>query len=560
MRKVWLDSYPQGVPHEIDPRAHASLVALLEASCARFRDKPAFASMGVEITYGELERLTRDFAAFLQRDAGIVKGQRVALMMPNLLQYPVALFGVLRAGAVVVNVNPLYTAAELEHQLADAGAVVVVVLESFAHTLERALAGTCVRRVVTTLPGDLFPGPRRWLVNAAVKHWKRMVRPWSIPGAIGFRDALSLGARRALEEGGPSPYDTAFLQYTGGTTGPAKGAILTHANMVANVEQTAAWVGIRMQEGEETVVTALPLYHIFALTANLLVFVKLGGRNVLIADPRDLPGFIAELRRTRFTAITGVSTLYHALLDFPGFDAVRRANAGSLKLAVAGGMAVSRAVAQRWQAAMGVPLIEGYGLTEASPIVCANPMDLEQFTGAIGLPLPSTEVAILDEHGMELAPGEVGEICVRGPQVMRGYWNAPGETAAAFTPDGWLRTGDMGRMDARGFFWFVERRKDVIVVSGFKAWPTEIEDVIMLHPGVKDVGVTGVPDERSGEAIAAFIVKKDPRLTAEAVLAHCSQRLTRFKLPKHIVFRDQLPKTPIGKTLRRGLRKSVAHG
>jgi long-chain acyl-CoA synthetase len=431
---------------------------------------------------------------------------------------------------------------------------VIVALENFARTLEHALAGTRLRLVVTTLPGDLFPRARRWLVNAVVKHVRRMVPSWSIPGAIGLREALRRGAELPLGEAAPSPYDTAFLQYTGGTTGRPKGAILTHANMVANVEQTAAWVGIRMKEGEETVVTALPLYHIFALTANLLVFLRLGGRNVLVANPRDLPAFVADLKRTRFTAITGVDTLFNALLNFPAFDEVRAANAGALKVAVGGGMAVSRTVAERWQAAMGVPIIEGYGLTEAAPIVCANPISLEAFTGAIGVPLPSTEVAILDEHGAELPPGEVGEICVRGPQVMRGYWNAAGETAAAFTADGWLRTGDMGRMDARGWFWFVDRRKDVIVVSGFKAWPAEIEQVILQHPGVRDAAVAGVPDARSGEAVAAFIVKKDPALTAESVLAHCRGRLAGFKLPKHVLYRDELPKTPIGKPLRRELR------
>ena len=562
MKKVWLESYPKGVPHEIDARAYASLVELLEAGCARFRDRTAFVSMGVAMTYGELDGLSRDFGAFLRHEAGLAKGERIAIMMPNLLQYPVALFGALRAGAVVVNVNPLYTAAELEHQLADSGATAVVVLETFARTLERAQAGTRVRCVVTTRPGDLFPAARRWLVNFAVKYVKRMVPSWRIPGAIGFREALARGAAHGLNGVALSPYDTAFLQYTGGTTGRPKGAILTHGNMVANVEQTAAWIGIRLKEGEETVITALPLYHIFALTANLLVFVKLGGANVLVANPRDLPRFVAELKQSRFTAITGVNTLYNALLQFEDFAGVRAANGGALKVAVAGGMAVSRSVAERWQAAMGVPIIEGYGLTEASPIVCANPMDLGEFTGSIGLPLPSTEVAILDERGAELPPGEVGEICVRGPQVMRAYWNAPAETAEAFTEEGWLRTGDMGRMDARGCFWFIDRRKDVIVVSGFKAWPTEIEDVIMLHPGVRDAGVVGMPDEHSGEAVAAFVVRKDPGLTAESVIAHCRQRLTGFKLPKRVEFRDRLPKTPIGKILRRELQSetSRAHG
>jgi long-chain acyl-CoA synthetase len=562
MRKIWLDSYPPGVPAEIDPRACPSLVELLERSCARFRDLAAFDSMGVEMTYGALERLTRDFGAFLQAEAGIRRGERVAIMLPNVLQYPVALFGALRAGAVVVNVNPLYTAAELEHQLADSGATAIVVLENFAHTLERALAGSHIRCVITTQLADLFPPARRWLTNLVVKHVKRMVPSWSIPGAVGFRDALERGGRRELERVAPSPYDTAFLQYTGGTTGRAKGAILSHGNMVANVEQTAAWVGIRLGEGVETVITALPLYHVFALTANLLVFLRLGGRNVLIVNPRDVPRLVAELKRVRFTAITGVNTLYNALMDSEEFAEVRTANGGALKVAIAGGMALQRAVAERWRSAMGVPLVEGYGLTEASPIVCANPIDTREFSGSIGVPVPSTEVAILDERDNEVAPGEIGEICVRGPQVMRGYWNAPEETGAAFTADGWLRTGDLGRMDARGFVQLLDRRKDIIVVSGFKAYPTEIEDVIVLHPGVRDAGVVGIPDAHSGEAVAAFVVRRDPALTAEAVLEHCRQRLTGYKLPKRIEFRDQLPKTPIGKVLRRQLREESAgaHG
>jgi long-chain acyl-CoA synthetase len=553
MRKIWLSAYPSGVPAEIDPRACSSLVELLRASCARFRERTAFDSMGVAMTYGELDRLTRDFAAFLRSAAGVRKGDRVAIMLPNLLQYPVALFGALRGGAVVVNVNPLYTAVELERQLADSGATVIVVLENFARTLERALAGSRLRVVVTTQVGDLFPPARRWITNAVVRYVRRLVPRWHIPGSIDWRDALARGASRPLDEADPSPYDTAFLQYTGGTTGRPKGAILTHGNLAANVEQTAAWVGIRLKEGEETVITALPLYHVFALTANLLLFIRLGGRNVLVPNARDLPRLFEDLKRVRFTAITGVNTLYNALLQHEGFAEVRAANAGALKLAVAGGMAMQRPVAEAWQRAMGVPVIEGYGLTEASPIVCANPADAAEFSGALGLPVSSTEVAILDEHGGELPLGETGEICVRGPQVMRGYWNAPGETAQAFTADGWLRTGDIGYMDARGYVHFVERRKDVIVVSGFKAYPSEIEEVIMQHPGVRDAGVAGVPDEHSGEAVAAYIIRRDPGLTAAAVLEHCRERLAAYKLPRHIEFREQLPRTPIGKVLRREL-------
>ena len=561
MKKIWLDAYPPGVPGEINATAHESLKELLELSCRRYADKVAFVSMGATLTYAGLDRLSRNFGAFLQ-SRGLAKGERVAIMLPNLLQYPVALFGALRAGMTVVNVNPLYTASELAHQLADSGAAALVVLENFAQTAQRALAGTGVRHVVTTQVGDLFPLLSKWVTNLVVKYIRGLIPRWSITGATAFREALAQGERLAFEARAVRADDIAFLQYTGGTTGRPKGAMLTHGNMVANVEQTAAWIGGTLAAGAETVITALPLYHVFALTTNLLVFVKLGARDVLIPNPRDLESFIAELRRTRFTVITGVNTLYHALLEAPGFARVRTANAGALKVAVAGGMAVQRAVAERWHEAMGVPLVEGYGLTEASPIVCANPLDAREFSGKLGLPVPSTEVAIRDESGSELDLGEIGEICVRGPQVMRGYWNAPAETAAAFTADGWLRTGDVGWMDSRGYVEFTERRKDVIVVSGFKAYPTEIEDVVMLHPGVQDAGAVGVPDARSGEAVMLFVVKKDPGLTAEALLAHCRQHLTGYKLPRRIEFRDRLPKTLIGKILRRELQADAArpHG
>jgi len=560
MKRIWLESYPPGVPPEVDARACPTLRHLLERSCARFRERPAIANMGVELSYGELDRLSRDFGAFLRSELALEPGDRLAIMLPNVLQYPVVLFGALRAGLTVVNVNPLYTASELDHQLADSGAKAIVVLENFAHTVEQALARCRVEHVIVTRLGDLFPPAKRWLVNFAVKYLKRMVPRWHIPVAVDFREALERGALRPPGDARIGPDDIAFLQYTGGTTGRPKGAILTHGNMVANVEQTAAWIRILLKEGEETVITALPLYHIFALTANLLVFLKLGGCNVLITNPRDLPGFVAELRKTRFTAITGVNTLFAALLDAPRFDEVCAASRGVLKVAVAGGMSVQRSVAERWQRATGIPLVEGYGLTEASPIVCGNRFDTGEFTGKLGLPVPSTEVAILDEHGAEVAPGETGEICVRGPQVMRGYWNAPEETAHAFTREGWLRTGDMGRMDGRGFVEFIERRKDVIVVSGFKAYPTEIEDVAMLHPGVKDAGAVGVPDARSGEAVALYVVKKDPGLTAEALLEHCGRHLTGYKLPRRIEFREQLPKTVVGKILRRRLKEEAMAG
>jgi long-chain acyl-CoA synthetase len=532
-----------------EKRPPETLKALAEASFARWRGRPALTSMGVTLRYRELERLSAAFGAFLRRDLALAPGERLAVVLPNLLQYPVAVLGALRAGIAVVNVNPLYTAAEMQFQLADSGAAAVVVLENFAHTLEHALAGTSVRHVVATQAGDLFPLARRLATNLVVR---RRIRPFRLAHAVSLREALS--RRQELAEVPVRPDDIAFLQYTGGTTGRPKGAVLTHANMAANVAQTAAWVGAALKEGRETVVTALPLYHIFALTANLLVFLKLGGRNLLIADPRDLARFIAVLKRERFSAISGVNTLYQALLDAPGFAAL---DFSGLKLAVAGGMAVSRAVAERWQAVTGRPLIEGYGLTEASPIVCANPADAPGFSGKLGVPVAGTEVTIRDERGAELARGEVGEICVRGPQVMRGYWNAPEETAQAFFPGAWLRTGDLGRIDAQGALEFVERRKDVIVVSGFKAYPSEIEDAALAHPGVKDAGAVGVPHPKSGEAVALFAVKRDPALTAEVLAAHCAGRLAPYKRPVRIEFRDALPKSPLGKVLHRELKASV---
>jgi long-chain acyl-CoA synthetase len=554
MTRPWLGSYPSGVPHEVDTRAFASLGQLFEHSFERFGPLPAFESLGAALSYADVDRLSSAFGAYLQGALGLARGERVALVMPNLLQYPVALIGALRAGLAVVNVNPLYTAPEMARQLADSGAVAVVVLENFARTLAAALAGLRIRHVVTSQVGDLLPAPRRQWVNFAVKRLQRRVPPWRIPGAVGLREALERGEAAGLRPVDLGPDDIAFLQYTGGTTGKPKGAVLTHGNLVANVEQTLAWFAATLRPGEETIVTALPLYHVFALTANLLVFMRLGGRNVLIADPRDLRALLRQLARARFTAITGVNTLYRVMLDHPGFDAMRKANAGALKVAIAGGMATERSTAERWQRAMGIPLTEGYGLTEASPNVCANRLDEPGFTGKVGMPLPSTEVAILDEGGAPLAAGELGEIAVRGPQVMRGYWNAPRETARAFAPQGWLLTGDIGRMDARGYVEFVDRLKDVIVVSGFKAYPAEIEAAAREHPGVAEAAAVGVPDARSGQAVALFVVRRDRTLTAQALEAHCASRLAPYKRPKLIEFRDRLPVSPIGKTLHRELR------
>ena len=453
MEKIWLKSYPEGIAAEVDYRQYGSLKDIVEKSCERYRDLPAFSNMGTTLTYGELDRMSRAFGAYLQQTAGLSKGDRVALMMPNLLQYPVAMFGALRAGMVVVNVNPLYTARELQHQLDDSGAKLIVVLENFAHTLEQVLGRSSAMNVVTTRIGDLLSFPMGVVANLANKYLKRLVPEWNIPHSVEFARVLA-DARQPLIDVTVTADDIAFLQYTGGTTGVPKGAVLTHGNMVANLEQTAVWIGRNLQEGAETIVTALPLYHVFSLTANLLTFLKLGAHNVLITNPRDIEGFVKELKKIPFTAITGVNTLFNALLNAPG---IREVNASALKLAVGGGMAVQRTVAEKWQQLFGVPLIEGYGLTETSPIVCANPLGAREYTGTIGLPLPSTEVSIRDDAGNELPLGEPGEICVRGPQVMRGYWNRPDETAKVFTADGWLRTGDIGLMDERGFIKLVDR-------------------------------------------------------------------------------------------------------
>ncbi len=473
-------------------------------------------------------------------------------MMPNLLQYPVAMFGALRAGMTVVNVNPLYTPRELEHQLADSGAKAIVVLENFAHTLQQALEKTPVPHVVVTRIGDLLSFPMSLAANLAVKYLKRMVPAWSIPRAIDLPRALALG-RRPLAEVSVTADDIAFLQYTGGTTGVPKGAILTHGNMVANLEQTAAWISGNLKEGAETIVTALPLYHVFSLTANLLTFMKLGAHNVLITNPRDIPGFVKELKKVPFTVITGVNTLFNALLNAPG---IKEINTGTLKLAVGGGMALQRTVAERWQQLFGIPLIEGYGLTETSPIVCANPLDVLQFTGSIGLPVPSTEVSIRDSGGKELPLRETGEICVRGPQVMKGYWNRPDETAEVLTADGWLRTGDMGFIDERGYVKLVDRKKDMVLVSGFNVYPNEIEDVATSHPDVLEAAAIGMPDERSGERVRLVVVRKSGSLTAEALIEHCRKQLSGYKVPREVVFRDEpLPKTNVGKILRRAIKE-----
>jgi long-chain acyl-CoA synthetase len=555
MEKIWLQSYPPGIPPEVDIHEFRSIGDLFDRSARRFDRRTAYVNMGQGLSYEALERLSGHFTAYLQGELGLPKGARVALMMPNLLQYPVALFGALRGGYVVVNCNPLYTARELEHQLRDSGAEVVVILENFAHTLQEVMARVAIPRVVVTSLGEMLGFPKGALVNLVVRRVKKMVPAWSIQGAVGFRQALAAGARHPLRAVEVGPDDLAFLQYTGGTTGVAKGAMLTHGNIIANLQQAHAWIRPHVRDGEELIITALPLYHIFSLTANCLTFLKLGATNVLITNPRDIPGLVKELAKYRFTAITGVNTLFNALLNHPDFA---RMDFSALKIALGGGMAVQQAVADRWKAVTGHLLIEAYGLTETSPAVCINPIDLAAFNHSIGLPVPSTEVSIRDDDGREVALGQTGELCVRGPQVMVGYWNRPDETARTMTPDGYLRTGDIAAMDSQGFVRLVDRKKDMILVSGFNVYPNEVEEVVASHPGVLEVAAVGVPDEHSGEAVKIFVVRKDPGLTREALIAHCREGLTAYKVPHLVEFRDELPKTNVGKILRRALRESSA--
>ena len=544
-------NYPAGVPYRVDVEEFRSLAEVFDRSVATYADRIAYINMGKAITYGELDRLTQRFGAYLQNRVGLKKGARVALMMPNLLQYPVALFGALRAGYTVVNCNPLYSGRELQHQLADSGAEAIVVLENFAHVLADVVGRTALKVVITTQIGDLLGFPKKAIVNLLVKHVKKMVPAWDIPGSVPF------GA--VLAEGGGMPWipvettlsDIAFLQYTGGTTGVPKGAMLTHGNIVANLQQAHAWIRPALGKDIEMVVTPLPLYHIFALTANCLTFMKIGATNLLITNPRDIPGFVKELGKYRVTAMTGVNTLFNALLNNPDFHQL---DFSAMKLVLGGGMAVQRPVAERWKAVTGLPLIEAYGMTETSPAVTINPLDLTEFNGSIGLPIPNTEIALRDDEGNDVAPGERGDLCVRGPQVMKGYWNRPDDTAAVMTPDGFIRTGDIAVVDDGGFVHIVDRKKDMIIVSGFNVYPNEVEEVLAGHPGVLEAGVVGVPDSWSGEAVKVVVVKKDPDLTAEDLLAYCRENLTGYKMPRYVEFRAELPKTNVGKVLRRALR------
>lgn len=552
MDKPWLNSYPEWVPSDIDSNQYTSVVDIFTEATERFTDRPALHNLGKTISYGELEKLTQQFASWCIHEAGLVKGDRIAIMMPNLLQYPVAVFGALRAGLVVVNTNPLYTDRELKHQLVDSQAKAIVVVEAFAHTLAEIIDETDVKIVVTTRFGDLLGFPKSFLVNFVIKHVKKMVPPFSLPGSISMKDALARGTSLPAGEAQLQHNDLAFLQYTGGTTGVAKGAMLTHKNMTSNILQAWHWInGAEQDEGNEIIVTALPLYHIFALTANCLTYMKIGALNLLITNPRDMPGFVKELNKFQFTAFTGVNTLFNALMNTPGFSDI---DFSKLKLTLGGGMAVQKSVADRWKEITGNTLVEAYGLTETSPAACINPMNLADYNGAIGLPISSTEASIRDPDNNPLPTGEAGELCIRGPQVMKGYWQRPEETAKTIDNEGWLHTGDVATMDEHGFFKIVDRLKDMILVSGFNVYPNEIESVIAMMPSVLEVGAIGIPDEHSGEVVKVVIVKNDPALTEADVIAHCKEELTGYKRPKVIQFVDELPKTNVGKILRRELR------
>lgn len=552
MEKIWLKNYQDGIPAEIDPSIYTSIPNLMGESFQKFADLPSFHNMGKTYTFRELETEVKKFASYLQNNLGLEKGDRVAIMLPNVLQYPICFYGILFAGMVVVNVNPLYTARELAHQLKDSGAQTIIIFENSAHILESVLENTEVKNILVTGIGDLLGFPKAQLVNFVLKYVKKMVPPWHIPSAKKFTQALSMGDASKFKEPELALSDIACLQYTGGTTGVSKGAILTHGNIVANVLQAKAWINPSLEEGKEIIITPLPLYHIFSLTANCLTFAAVGGLNVLITNPRDIPGFIKILKEWKFTAITGVNTLFNALVNNPDFATL---DFSSLKLSLAGGMAVQGVVAEKWKKITHTTLVEAYGLTETSPAACMNPMNLEEYNGFIGLPIPSTEVAIKDDDNRNLGLNEIGEVCILGPQVMDGYWQRPEDTASVMTEDGFFKTGDMGFMTEDGFVKIVDRKKDMINVSGFNVYPNEIEDIVATHPKVLECAAIGIPDEKSGEAVKLFAVKKDPSLTADELKAHCKEKLTGYKVPKVYEFRDELPKTNVGKILRKDLRE-----
>jgi long-chain acyl-CoA synthetase len=550
----WFHNYPEGTPKEIKLYEYNSITEIFEESCKKYKDKIAFENMGATLTYQQVDDLSRNFAAYLQQELKLQKGDRIAIQMPNLLQFPIAFIGALRAGLIVVNTNPLYTPREMEHQFKDSGAVAIVIVANFASNLEKVIAKTQIKHVIITQLGDMLGMLKGALVNFVVKNVKKMVPDYHLPTALSFKDVLNKGAKLSLKKVDVSVNDLAVLQYTGGTTGVSKGAQLSHANVVAHNAMIRHWFKPYMTpDGSDLIITAIPMYHIFALTVNGLLMFSTGVKNVMITNPRDMKGFVKELKKHKFTIITGVNTLFNGLLNTPGF---KELDFTKLKGAVAGAMAVQDVVAKRWREVTGTQLVEGYGLSETSPVLCCNPLDGKDRPGSIGIPMPSTEVSIFDENGNELAQGEVGEICARGPQVMRGYWNQ--DNSGVFFPGGWFRTGDIGVMDKDGFFKIVDRKKDMIKVSGFNVFPNEIENVIASHPKVLEVAAIGIPDSKSGEVIKAFIVKKDQSLTDKELLKYCHENLTNYKVPKHIEFRTELPKTNVGKILRRALKEQEA--
>ncbi len=554
MSKVWHKHYDPGVPVEISTGEFSSINDLLESGFKKYSSRPAFHNMGKTLTYSEVEELSRKFASYLQNDLKLNKGDRVAIMMPNILQYPIALFGILRAGMVAVNVNPLYTPRELEHQLKDSEAKAIVIFANSAHVLEKVIANTQVKQVVVTQIGDMLKAPKKYIVNFVIKKVKKMVPDYSLPGSVTFNHILCKSDASKFQRPHVELSDIAFLQYTGGTTGVAKGAILTHKNILSNMVQARAWIKNYIEDGKEIIITPLPLYHIFSLTANCFIFNSIGALNVLITNPRDIPGFIKELQKWKFSAFTGVNTLFNGLMNNKDFS---KLDFSALKVSLGGGMAVQKVVAERWKQITGKPLIEAYGLTETSPAACINPMTLKDYNGYIGIPLPSTEMSIKDDQEKDLPAGEIGEICIRGPQVMNGYWKRPEETAKVMSKDGYFKTGDLGFMTEDGFFKIVDRKKDMILVSGFNVYPNEIEDVVCTHQKVSECAAIGLPDEKSGEVVKIYVVKRDESLTEDELMKHCKANLTSYKCPKSIEFRTELPKSNVGKILRKDLRAEV---
>lgn len=555
MEKIWLKNYSKSVPPEIDISRYTSILDVFDESVRKFPDRKVFTNMGKSLTYSELDQKTTAFAAFLQQELKLKKGDRIAIQMPNVLQFPIAMFGALKAGLICVNTNPLYTDREMKHQFNDAGCKAIVIVANFASNLEKILGETKIEHVILTELGDQLGFPKSFLVNSVVKHLKKMVPKFSLPDAIPFNSALEKGARMTLTPQPRSIDDVAFLQYTGGTTGVSKGAMLTHSNCVANMEQIVLWMRTLLKEGEEVAIAALPMYHIFCLTVHGLAICKFGGENVLVTNPRDIPAFIKILKTTPFTVLTGVNTLFNALMNHPEFNGKEFTK---LKISVAGGMALQKVVAEKWMKLTETPISEGYGLTETSPVVSVNPIDGRDKVGTIGLPVPSTDVKLIDDDGNEVPAGQPGELCVKGPQVMKGYWQRPDETAKIMTHDGWLKTGDVAVVDSEGYFKIVDRKKDMILVSGFNVYPNEVEDVMATHPGILEVAAIGVPDEKSGEVVKIVVVKKDQNLTAEDLIEFARKNLTNYKVPRLVEFRSELPKTNVGKILRRALRDGGA--